>query len=227
MQVKGKSALRQASPDDLPDLDTSRRRSTRVGKKRKSDSVFAYEDEDEISPKSTPKAGPSLRNSGRQATKAKKSRSGIPFEEDGVKRASHAGTLAADASSSPPSSPRATRTSKKEYGIAAAKKMSVDDFLGELPRERTKLPLCTEDEGQEGYQRQGCQCESKWNPPLRKGRQTTQAVERRRRRRLRSSSSTTAPTQNWSASRKEGHSRRSFEERESSSQTTTAGRQRR
>lgn len=119
------------------DADTSAQRVTRSRTKRKSDVITIVEESDD--PLSTVTTSAlSSRKSTRQASKSKRSVSGIPLKRNETKEQKVLKVLAAESSSSPAnssasSSPRATRTRKKAADSPAAKKLAQDKLLSFLP----------------------------------------------------------------------------------------------
>ncbi|SPO30849.1 uncharacterized protein UTRI_05527_B [Ustilago trichophora] len=119
------------------DANTSAQRVTRSHTKRKSDVITIVEESDDtLSPVTTSPL--SIRKHTRQASKSKRTVSGIPLKRNETKEQKMLEMLAAEASSSPanssaPSSPRATRTRKKAADSPAAKKLAQDKLLSFLP----------------------------------------------------------------------------------------------
>ncbi|SPO29705.1 uncharacterized protein UTRI_05527 [Ustilago trichophora] len=116
--------------------DTSAQRVTRSRTKRKSDVITIEESDDPLTSVTTSPL--SSRKSSRQASKSKRTVSGIPLKRNETKEQKVLQVLAAESSSSTanssaPSTPRATRTRKKAVDSPAAKKLAQDKLLSFLP----------------------------------------------------------------------------------------------
>lgn len=120
---------------DLPGLRVARSRTKRKSTATTPAAVAATPD-DEHSALSSP--SPATRKRSERAAKARKATSGIPLKRNEKKEQEMLAKLEAQdtsspAHSSPPSTPRASRTSKKAAASPAAKKLRMDDILTLLP----------------------------------------------------------------------------------------------
>ncbi|SNX84026.1 uncharacterized protein MEPE_02734 [Melanopsichium pennsylvanicum] len=117
--------------------DTSAQRVTRSCTKREREAAPAADDSDD-SPMSTPPPPRSRRKTTRNAATERKSVSGLPLKRNEMQEQKALERLAAEMMSSPanlshPTSPRATRTSKRAASSPTATKLAMDDILGFLP----------------------------------------------------------------------------------------------